>query len=99
MAWPLLWAVTERLSLLDRWLYWVSGILLLTIAFAVANGISIMSDMRTHCVHVDLPIRLFHGANFHASTQRRANLHVHGHGHIFFRLYGMHQWHILGPTQ
>jgi hypothetical protein len=100
MACPLLRAVTERLSLLDRWPYWVSGIQSsLVAAHAIANSLSFMPDMRTNCLHVDLPIRILHGTIFHDRTQRRANIHVHGHGHIFLRIHGVHQWDFLGSAE
>jgi hypothetical protein len=65
----------------------------------VAKYNSVVPDMRTNCLHVDLPIRILYGAILPAITQRRANLHVHGHGHIILCIHGMHKWHFLGPTE
>ncbi|KAL6158926.1 hypothetical protein ACJBU6_03024 [Exserohilum turcicum] len=55
--------------------------------------------MRTHRLHVNIPLCLLHGRVVHERAERNANLHVHGHGHVVVCLYGVHQRHLLGPAQ
>jgi hypothetical protein len=83
---------TRQMAILGEW---HSSI----IVRAPAKNLSIMPDLRTHCLHVDIPLRILHGTIFHGWRDRRANLYVHGHGYIFVRIYGMLKWHFLGSTK
>lgn len=50
--------------------------------------------MRTHCLHVDLPLCLQDGRVFW--PRGKQNSHVYRHGHISIRIHGVRQWNLLG---